>query len=45
MLLAILALDCAGFFHGDISSDAAAIVALVVGIVALVFDLRARGTF
>lgn len=42
MLLALLALDCAGFFHGDLSADVAAIVALIVGVVALVLDLRAR---
>lgn len=43
MLFCVLALDCAGFFHGDISADVAAVVALIVGIVALVIDVRARG--
>ncbi len=43
MLLCVLALDCAGFFHGDISADVAAVIALIVGIVALVFDVRGRG--
>ena len=43
MLLFALALDCAAFFHGDISADLAALVALIVAIVALVVDVRARG--
>jgi hypothetical protein len=43
MLLALLALDSAGFFHGDLTPDVAAVIALIVGVVALVFDVRARG--
>lgn len=40
MLLALLALDCAGFFHGDLNADTAAIIALVIGIIALILDLQ-----
>jgi hypothetical protein len=43
ILFVLLALDCAGFFHGDIGADAAALIALVVAIVALVLELRGRG--
>ena len=43
MFLALLAFDCAGFFHGDIPGDVAAIVALVLGVVALALDVRGRG--
>ena len=36
LLFALLALDFAGYAHGDIGADAAAIIALIIGIVALV---------
>ena len=42
-MLALLALDVAGFAHGDLSADITALVALVIGVVALALDVRARG--
>jgi hypothetical protein len=43
ILFVLLALDCAGFFHGDIPSTPAAVIALVLAVVALLLDLRGRG--
>lgn len=40
MIVALLALDCAGFFHGTLDADTAAIIALIIGIVALILDLQ-----
>lgn len=45
MLLFVLALDSAGFMHGDISANIAALIALIVGVLALVLDPRVRGAF
>lgn len=45
MLLAILALDVAAFAHGDLAANPAAIVALIIAIIAVAFDLRGRGAF
>lgn len=42
VLFILLALDCAGTFHGDISSSAAALIAFALAIVGLVLELRGR---
>lgn len=42
ILFILLALDFAGFAHGDIGSSAAALIALVLAIVAIVLELRGR---
>lgn len=43
ILFVLLALDCAGFFHGDLPGTPAAVIALVLAIVGLVLELRGRG--
>ncbi|MCA1683211.1 MAG: hypothetical protein LC685_04400 [Actinobacteria bacterium] len=44
ILFVLLALDLAGFAHADLTANAAALIALVVAIVAVVLELRGRGT-
>jgi hypothetical protein len=34
ILFILLALDCAGFFHGDFSGEAAAIIAVILAVLA-----------
>lgn len=43
ILFILLALDVAGFAHGDLPSNAAALIALVLAVVALVLELRGHG--
>ena len=43
ILFILLALDLAGFAHGDLPANTAALIALVLAIVALVFEVRGRG--
>lgn len=40
ILFVLLALDCAGFFHGDLPGTPAAVIALVLAVVAVVFAIR-----
>ena len=42
ILFIILALDVAGFAHGDLSGNATALIALVLAIIALVPVVRTR---
>ena len=43
ILFVLLALDCAGVFHGDLTSNVGALIAVALAIVALVLELRGRG--
>lgn len=42
VLFVLLALDVAGYAHGDLNGNAAALIALVLAIVALVLEIRGR---
>ena len=43
ILFILLALDVAGFAHGDLSPNATALIAVVLAIIGLVLELRGRG--
>lgn len=45
ILYILLALDCAGAFHGDLSADVSALVALALAIAAVILELRNSGRF
>lgn len=42
ILFALLCVDDAAGFHGDFSFDAAAAVAIVLGVIAVLLELRGR---
>lgn len=42
VLFVLLALDLAGFAHGELSRDATALIALVLAILAVVLEVRGR---
>jgi hypothetical protein len=40
ILYILLALDCSGGFHGDLSSNAAAVIAVVLAVIAAIVDFK-----